>query len=86
MSKRKKIRLIDAEKLKKAILHDIEYYETQMPNGQVLINVWNMIDIIDRQPTAYDVDKVIDVCIKTIKSGGIDVKEDTNAERYRKMC
>lgn len=54
------MRLIDADALLIALLHDLEFFETVSANGDVLIRISDVAKIIERQPVAFSKSKVIE--------------------------
>ncbi len=54
------MRLIDADALIQMLRHDIDCYGTGRPDNQIYINAKDVADMVNGQPTAYDVDKVVE--------------------------
>lgn len=54
------MRLIDADALIQMLRHDIDCYDTGKPDDKLYINAKDVENMIAGQPTAYDVDKVVE--------------------------
>jgi hypothetical protein len=77
------MRLIDADVLIGILRHDIDCYDTGKPDNEIYINAKDVVNMINGQATAFDVEKVMEQMSEKAKSYDDAASSDSG---FRKYC